>query len=163
MFRLRASDVIQTLKTELLGERGLVPDKDGYFEAIVVSLGLTLVKTGACHEDQRCRVDVNFLMTRSTSVWMSRGAYQTKDLAQWQNTSNHDSCWRSDGIDTPISQLYFEAAHKVDPKMAPCDLDDYSSFYHHDSIRFAKVKVARDDDGSGRYLYKLTEVKEMTR
>ena len=47
--------------------------------------------------------------------------------------------------------------------MAPRDLDDYSSFYYHDSIRFVKVKVARDDDGTGRHLYKLTEVRESVR
>jgi hypothetical protein len=160
MFKLMASDVIQTLKTELLGERGMMPDAQGYFEALVVSLGLTLVKPEG---NKRCRIDLNFLMTRNTSVWMSRGAYQTADLTKWVNTSNHDSCWRTDGIETRINEVYFEVAHDVAPKMAPCDLDDYSSFYFHDSIRFVKVKVTRDDDGTGRHLYKLTEVKEMPR
>lgn len=39
-------------------------------------------------------------------------------LDKWKNTSNHDSCWRSDGIDSPLSALYFKLAEEVNAQLS---------------------------------------------
>jgi hypothetical protein len=55
------------------------------------------------------------LFTGNTSVFMAvapqdyrwRG-WSDISFEDWKNTSNHDSCWRSDGVRSPIVQLYFD-------------------------------------------------------
>jgi hypothetical protein len=51
--------------------------------------------------------------------------------AEWKQTSYHDSCWRSDGIESPISSVYFKLANNINkamesaghPKVAPINID----------------------------------------
>ncbi len=77
-----------------------------------------------------------------TSVWVAVEPpgerwdnWQQVPLDAWKNTSNHDSCWRSDGLQ-PLSKLYFEMAEEVlaesiDKRLAPKDVEivaDYSPF-----------------------------------
>lgn len=52
-------------------------------------------------------------------------------LADWKQTSYHDSCWRTDGIESPISSVYFNLADTINsamtsvglPKVAPINMD----------------------------------------
>jgi len=39
----------------------------------------------------------------------------------WINTSNHDSCWRSDGLQF-IDQMYFDMCREVNDEKAPVEL-----------------------------------------
>lgn len=49
----------------------------------------------------------------------------------WKNTSNHDTCWESDGINSPLSELYFTMADEINmslkdsgyEEMAPRDMN----------------------------------------
>lgn len=41
---------------------------------------------------------------------------------EWVNTSNHDSCWRSDGLSW-ISKLYFDMCKHVNDDVAPATLE----------------------------------------
>jgi hypothetical protein len=49
----------------------------------------------------------------------------------WKQTSYHDSCWRTDGIESPISEVYFKLADNINramqsvgyPKVAPINMD----------------------------------------
>ena len=41
---------------------------------------------------------------------------------EWINTSNHDSCWRSDGLSW-ISKLYFDMCKHVNGEVAPIALE----------------------------------------
>jgi hypothetical protein len=43
---------------------------------------------------------------------------------KWINTSNHDSCWRSDGLEF-INKMYFDMCNEVNSEKAPVEL--YSS------------------------------------
>ena len=44
----------------------------------------------------------------------------------WKNTSNHDSCWRSDGFSF-LSKIFFDMATVVNDDKRPCDLSDYTN------------------------------------
>jgi len=47
----------------------------------------------------------------------------------WINTSNHDSCWRSDGLHF-ITDVYFEMCYKVNPEKAPIEIEtDVNSYF----------------------------------
>lgn len=41
----------------------------------------------------------------------------------WSVVSDHDSCWKSDGVDHHLSRLYFEMCKQVDPDTAPVNLE----------------------------------------
>lgn len=43
-------------------------------------------------------------------------------LDRWVNTSNHDSCWATDGLQF-LTQAYFEMCKEVDPDKAPVLLE----------------------------------------
>lgn len=38
--------------------------------------------------------------------------------ADWKQTSYHDSCWRTDGIESPISSVYFKLAENINRSMS---------------------------------------------
>ena len=60
----------------------------------------------------------------NTSVFYTES--DVRDITQvksndWINTSNHDSCWRSDGF-ALLDKLYFEMANKVNPNIPPIEI-----------------------------------------
>lgn len=62
-----------------------------------------------------------FVLCGNTSVfffndWKEDERYRRIEdvpLEKFTNTSNHDSCWTSDGVDSPLSRLYFEMCAAV--------------------------------------------------
>lgn len=44
------------------------------------------------------------------------------DFQEWKVTSCHDSCWKSDGVESPLTNLYFKMCDGVDPAARPIDL-----------------------------------------
>lgn len=99
--------------------------------------------------------------------------YSPLPLDSWKNTSNHDSCYRSDGIESHITQAYFEAAefcwgektlkkeglekHARAPKNAEVRMKIGASL--GDSI-FDVVRVKRERLPDG-YRQKLTSVEKV--
>lgn len=51
----------------------------------------------------------------------------TLDPQQWENTSNHDSCWRTDGLRF-LNERYFEMCKKVNDSVAPIKLETDATF-----------------------------------
>ena len=45
---------------------------------------------------------------------------------EWYNTSNHDSCWRSDGFSF-LNTLYFDMTKIVNDNKAPIELSDFTN------------------------------------
>lgn len=67
------------------------------------------------------------------------------DDAAWINTCNHDSCWRSDGVRSPIVKAYFDLCNEVAPKKAPIELEATA---HIDHVAIVKIQVKpTGDDG----------------
>ena len=71
----------------------------------------------------------------------------------WINTSNHDSCWRSDGLDF-INKDYFEMCKEVNPDKAPIMLSNYVNLF---SIKPKKVIITYKYDSNG-YKNEITKV-----
>jgi len=63
---------------------------------------------------------------------------------EWQNTSNHDSCWRSDGVRAPIAKAYFDLCREVAPKKAPIELVSTANIDH---VAVVKIQVRPVGDG----------------
>lgn len=71
------------------------------------------------------RKQVFMVFAGNTSVW-----YQVKNLpldgklvwSEFENSSNHDSCWQSDGLRF-LSQEYFDMCKDLDPDKAPIKMD----------------------------------------
>lgn len=48
-------------------------------------------------------------------------------VSEWINTSNHDSCWNSDGFSF-ISNEYFKMCKEINPNIAPKFVDTNARF-----------------------------------
>ena len=79
------------------------------------------------------------------------------DYSDWKNTSNHDSCWRSDGLNF-IDNTYFEMCEELFPEKAPIDCNVYAEFGIVDSYpKTVLVKMAPKTD----YGYDLINIEEI--
>ena len=87
------------------------------------------------------------------------------DFSRFKNTSNHDSCWRSDGIQSPLANLYFEMADSViqrahdeakycgiaprdddNNRFAPIHLTQHNRFSYSDIVKFGTIRIASNAD-----------------
>jgi len=91
----------------------------------------------------------------ATHCWFQTTEFKdcVPDKSKWKNTSNHDSCWRTDGIRSEIIKVYFDFCRKVAPKMAPIELLATSRFE-----RVAMVDIEFKEDSSGYSRYKLLKM-----
>lgn len=91
-----------------------------------VIIPITLV---ARNKNKRIHVDLNTLFFGSTSVLYAEIKHPYVNIQDmiWRNTSNHDSCWRSDGLHF-IDDYYFRLCATVAPKSRPVDVDTEMRF-----------------------------------
>lgn len=92
-------------------------------------------------------------------------------LDVWKNTSNHDSCWRSDGVDSFLSKVYFDWCTKLNEQLKgdgfetirPCDFHQFC----HMGIGMAWKEVLIDhtaddrEEGIGDYWRKIVKVERL--
>ena len=74
--------------------------------------------------------DVHFIVLRHGSyyrVWFAAPSPRKPEPkpSDYKMTSDHDSCWRSDGIDSSISHVYFALAKQVNADKAPKCLEQW--------------------------------------
>lgn len=60
-------------------------------------------------------------VTKEAAIWR----VSEDDFNTWRNTSNHDSCWRDDGL-TDITKTYFALCKEYDPTVAPIKLEQFA-------------------------------------
>lgn len=84
-------------------------------------------------EDKRASESVTFLFCGNTSVfaYTGKGIFFVEDLPveEFANTSNHDTCWRTDGVHSYLSELYFKMCRQVNLKKAPVELHTSSRIH----------------------------------
>lgn len=94
--------------------------------------------------DKRATRFVHILFSRPsniTRVWSHYGReFDRPELHQWHNTSNHDSCWRTDGM-RHLSDAYFDACDTVNPDVAPRDL---SCSAYVDAVHMVEITYDHD-------------------
>lgn len=79
------------------------------------------------------------------------GHEELNELA-WENTSNHDTCWRTDGLRSPISKVYFRMADEINAVLveqgyegvAPARMDSRASLAWGSEVwKLINVRVKR--------------------
>jgi len=85
------------------------------------------------YDGNREYTHVHMVFSGRTSVWYqvmpysSSGVTNSRQWDKYTNSSNHDSCWRSDGFQF-LSQTYFEMCEMVNPNKPPIELESESSW-----------------------------------
>jgi len=82
---------------------------------------------------------------------------------KWDNTSNHDSCWRSDGVDSPVSRVYSRMADEINAQLdaqgfktiAPAHMHKHVNLSWGPAWKLIDVEVRRDPDQDYHYLLML--------
>lgn len=76
---------------------------------------------------------------------------------RWKNTSNHDSCWSSDGLSI-LSKAYFEMCEEVDPDVAPIKLSSEAKFGLFGRL-YTKVRMTLKQKSGNNYGFELVKIK----
>lgn len=146
-------------------------------DALVVSVSANFAHHGfeqdgnTQHEygERHVRNYCHFLLCGNVHVWVYTGDEPDPmqvPLDQWANTSNHDSCWRTDGVRSQLSELYFKSCYEVQEHLperlqkAPVNVTHYCTvgrFLGEGPFAFAEIQFKQDDQNN--FEYKLTQVK----
>jgi hypothetical protein len=121
------------------------------------------------------RKEMHFLITGDHRVFLAIVEGKTFDLKDiplesWKNTSNHDTCWRTDGIQSPITSMMFDAwkhcfghmpeehlREKLRSSGVEMELDDSGG----EVIRFVRI-MHRAMSNEETYCRKIISVKKLT-
>lgn len=125
-------------------------------------------ETGGTFPDRSVVRMMHFIITSRYRVYLAQQdgnlAWVPKPKA-YVNTSNHDSCWYSDGVESYINKAYFECAdyvHEGQPEKAPRDTHQLCSFGAINGPLFEYVSVEfgpkRKDNNYFDTLTKITPV-----
>ena len=104
---------------------------------------------------------LHYIFSGNVSVWFAatNSPFLDTDPSKYKNTSNHDSCWSSDGL-RDISRIYFEQCEKVQDhlpenlKVAPAYVSDFSLLE-----KVSLVEITINSSEGNRYGYDLTSLK----
>lgn len=94
---------------------------------------------------------VTFILYRPTAytlvgVHISDGWHFRNEIGEYVNKSYHDSCWRSDGIDSTLAEIYFAMCKEIAPQIAPKNVDIEATYWHNaEIIEVDEVKFDRGD------------------
>ena len=163
MFEMKLSDLASALKEQVI-PRGQHNEKALY---MCFDVGLRIYSPIEAH----CRSLVHILMYcpygGSVHTFVAEqdfGPTKSPKELVWENTSNHDSCWRSDGLDTPLSRIYFRMADEINAKreaagyetMAPVQMSQSCHFHMFgDTWRLVDVKLSREDQKTYRHTIEI--------
>ena len=99
---------------------------------------------------------VHFLFRRATNytnVWFAV-CDDYFDKPDWINTSNHDSCWRTDGVRSRLNTLYFKMCKIVNSEVAPIKLETSVSNLITKKVKIINFHLDSDNPAySGRYVF----------
>jgi hypothetical protein len=190
MFKVGASNMIVSITDKVL--RPLQKDKtltkwhteDNSIEKVGIYIPISFFvhgypdSNGISKRDVQATANTAFIMAGQTNVFYANDWFNKNKKSislqepftaeEFENTSNHDSCWRSDGIDSPITRLYFDMCEWVnqelmemdEPRKAPKDLDSYTRFAFYPESLWKIVKIRFVDDEKNPYHKKLIEIKD---
>lgn len=137
MFEMKLTDVIRSVRDHAA--------KSAHWKKMEHLEGSTMRKGGilvgfdvqlAYYENKRQasrRSMVYFVLCGNTNTFMlvtNEWNEHKLDWSAFKNTSNHDSCWIHNGVDSQLTTLYFKWAEEIKkelnkPKLAPKNMDHY--------------------------------------
>ncbi|MBI2639402.1 MAG: hypothetical protein HYW90_00710 [Candidatus Sungbacteria bacterium] len=62
------------------------------------------------------------------------------DFTEWEVKSDHDSCWTTDGLSTPLFNLGLVMTKEIDPKLPPIDCEVLAHFSWFMRPRLVTIK-----------------------
>jgi hypothetical protein len=182
MFGIRASTVIESLADQLIPRnedwmaesmRKFTQEQVfkgySYQSGVVVPLACTLSAPRGVSDigDISVTKQMFVVVCGRRHVWVAQPekrylSFKSVPMESWKNTSNHDSCWRTDGIDTPITAMYFTAAEEVNKRLpkeiAPGKMKSDCHFGLSGDWGIVKVTHCRDENDDARYRRKLLSI-----
>ena len=125
-----------------------------------------------CHPEWQIRVikyfHIIFLSNRNVFICISDTEKMPKPN-DWVNTSNHESCFRTDGVRDLIN-LYFEInnqifektdeEHREPPIMGNVELSLHHGWIHGPVFKFVEVEKERLADGYHSKLVSINEIQK---
>lgn len=110
----------------------LLPRFSDKKKLLQISLDVTAGKPE--HSAKQVRYFVHLLFHRPDNytkvMWKITGnpreAYN--DFTVWVVQSDHDSCWKSDGLSTPMFNLGYKMVKELDPEARPIDCEVLAQF-----------------------------------
>lgn len=153
MFHMNVDTVVSELKESLL-PRAQINEK-----ALYVCLDLRLRHYRHVSEgfEFGASTFVHFVLYSpygsSTHTFIAQGdPYADLSLLAWENTSNHDSCWRTDGVGKPLHEIFMDLANEVNrqvheagfPTVAPVEIKQHCAFRMSNPWSLIDVEVKRD-------------------
>lgn len=176
---IEAESIIAGLTDQLLDRRAMwAPGKSRYDADALHRIRDVIVQPGLLF-DLRIRVEhpkrvvssaqLMIALCGNTKVWIAKGTGEERwrhlndiDAHVWENTSSHDSCWKTDGL-RDIVQTYFDLCEELNlacgTDMAPADMSvsaHFSSFgrpiFRNVDITYRKCSVT--------YKYELLKIEE---
>jgi hypothetical protein len=163
MFHIELDSVLVQLVEAVLSTKDAQSDDErsrGLYVRVLISASTPLLEDGEHPVGKLIHKWMHFLFRRdyrSTNVWVFTSEnIWFPAIDSWKNTSNHDSCWRSDGIRSPIGAEYFKLCKEVDQEAAPISLKLRCNI---EKVETERVSARYNDNFSaGRNRCDVTEI-----
>jgi len=160
MFDLKLNSTIQMLVDHELDRKTSVKIlDDGNYQRPGVYLSIYL-EASDYQTDKTEYMRVFMLFTGNTSVFYTTNFEPSiKDISNslWINTSNHDSCWRSDGFSF-LHKLQMEMCKRVNPNIAPIKLYTESKLSIGGTYPIEHCLVTFKDNIKEHYRYEIVNI-----
>lgn len=178
MFEIKADNIICSLVDKFLDRKTTPIFNEDFTEVnahgVILSVNCNISDYS---DDMNINIYRNiwFLFTRHTTVFAAVDSMDDRwvcwnniPLDAWKNTSNHDSCWRSDGM-RPLNETYFDMCEEVNAarvkaglkKIAPCSMSGYTTL-GNTMVTEVRVTTKSDKDSHNpSYFRKLVSINNL--
>ena len=161
MFDFELNSTIQMLVDHELDRKAPVKIlEDGSYQRLGIYIPINLNASYYENGNSEC-VNIFMLFMGNVSVFYAvypKVAINTIPNNKWINTSNHDSCWRGDGFRF-LHQIKMDMCEKVNPDVAPYELDTWVEFSSCGSYPVRHCNVTFTENVEDDYGYKIINVR----
>jgi len=160
MFDLKLNSTIQMLVDHELNRKTSVKIfDDGNYQRPGIYLPVYL-EASDYRTDKTEYMRIFMLFTGNTSVFYTTNFESSiKDIpnGSWINTSNHDSCWRSDGFRF-LHKIKMDICERVNPDIAPYELDTESKLSMGGTYPVKHCLITFKDNIKDHYGYEIVNI-----
>jgi hypothetical protein len=129
MFKMPLAQTIEIVKDAILPRGTSQRGGDKFWPSLLFTADCELSDP---KDNRTLRTTIHFILCGNVKVFCASGerppAYRLAHqipLEKWKMTCDHDSCWRGDGINRPINDLFFSMAAELNDKVAPAELHQH--------------------------------------
>jgi|GEM_PF-2803281 len=160
MFDLKLDSIVQMLVDHELDRQ--TPTKilnDENYQRPGVYLPIILKASENYHQYKSEYIQIFMLFTGDTSVFYATDFDSIEDVPNdaWINTSNHNSCWRSDGFQF-LHDIQMKLCENVNPNIAPIKLHTEATFSIIGNYPIKHCIVTYKNNTEDNYGYKIVNI-----